>query len=184
MQTAVPRLLAMLCILSVFIPAFVMEDPIRSLFMPLALAVGFAMISSYLLSSTLVPIVCVWILKPHEEQQEGEPDKKDWFDWVQERFRKGGRLDRRAWRRIVVPAYLAFAVWCWALGGMQLGTELFPQVDSGEFVLRYRPPSGSNFEITRQMGVKILQSHAAGSRSREHRDQPRAMPGRSLRISA
>ena len=49
------------------------------------------------------------------------------------------------------------AAWSCRLGGMQLGTELFPQIDSGEFVLRYRPPSGSNFEITRQMGVKILQ---------------------------
>ena len=61
--TAVPRLLALLCILSVFIPAFMMTDPLRSLFMPLTLAVGFAMISSYLLSSMLVPILCVALLK-------------------------------------------------------------------------------------------------------------------------
>ncbi len=62
--TAVPRLLAMLCILSVFIPAFIMTDPLRSLFMPLTLGVGFAMIASYLLSSTFVPIMCVRLLKP------------------------------------------------------------------------------------------------------------------------
>ena len=61
--TAVPRLLALLCILSVFIPAFIMGDPLRSLFMPLTLGVGFAMISSYLLSSTFVPILCVYLLK-------------------------------------------------------------------------------------------------------------------------
>src|SRR5439155_26117823 len=61
--TAVPRLLALLCILSVFIPAFIMGDPLRSLFMPLTLGVGFAMISSYLLSSTFVPILCVALLK-------------------------------------------------------------------------------------------------------------------------
>ena len=61
--TAVPRLLALLCILSVFIPAFIMADPLRSLFMPLTLAVGFAMISSYMLSSTFVPILCVSLLK-------------------------------------------------------------------------------------------------------------------------
>jgi len=63
--TAVPRLLALLCILSVFIPAFLMAEPVRSLFVPLALAVGFAMVTSYLLSSTLVPVVCVWLLKHH-----------------------------------------------------------------------------------------------------------------------
>ena len=58
-----PILLALLCILSVFVPAFIMDDPLRSLFMPLTLAVGFAMISSYLLSSTFVPILCVYLLK-------------------------------------------------------------------------------------------------------------------------
>ena len=71
--TAVPRLLALLCILSVFIPAFLMAEPVRSLFVPLALAVGFAMISSYLLSSTIVPVLSVWLLKHHgEHHREGE----------------------------------------------------------------------------------------------------------------
>ena len=70
--TAVPRLLALLCILSVFIPAFIMGDPLRSLFMPLTLAVGFAMISSYMLSSTLVPILCVYLLKHTGEARGAE----------------------------------------------------------------------------------------------------------------
>ena len=69
--TAVPRLLALLCILSVFIPAFIMGDPLRSLFMPLTLGVGFAMISSYVLSSTFVPIMCVRLLK-HMEHGRGD----------------------------------------------------------------------------------------------------------------
>ena len=57
----------------------------------------------------------------------------------------------------VVPGYLAAcAVILWLLGS-QVGTELFPQVDSGEFVLRFRPPPGSNFELTRQMAVKCLE---------------------------
>src|SRR6516165_4240586 len=71
--TAVPRLLALLCILSVFIPAFVMEDPLRALFMPLTLGVGFAMISSYMLSSTFVPVMCVALLKHHEGHAEKKP---------------------------------------------------------------------------------------------------------------
>src|SRR6516164_11596923 len=71
--TAVPRLLALMCILSVFIPAFIMTDPLRSLFIPLTLGVGFAMISSYLLSSTFVPIMCVILLKHrgHAEEKGG-----------------------------------------------------------------------------------------------------------------
>lgn len=163
-QTAVPRLLAMLCILSVFIPAFIMQDPLRSLFMPLALAVGFAMISSYLLSSTLVPVVCVWILKHHGHgtgsHHDGEATHGDNKPSGFERFQaKFGRVVEMLlhWRWVAVPVYLsACALLLW-LVGMQLGTELFPAVDSGEFVLRFRPPPGSNFEITREMGIKCLE---------------------------
>jgi multidrug efflux pump subunit AcrB len=65
------------------------------------------------------------------------------------------RLVRFRW--LVVPIYLlACGMVLWQVGG-RLGTELFPQVDSGEFVLRFRPPAGSNFELTRQMGVKCLE---------------------------
>ena len=47
--------------------------------------------------------------------------------------------------------------WSSAVLGLQVGTELFPQIDSGEFVLRFRPPPGSNFELTRQMALKCLE---------------------------
>lgn len=150
MQTAVPRLLAMMCILSVFIPAFVMVNPMRGLFMPLALAVGFAMISSYLLSSTLVPIICVWLLK-HKPEAEG-----GLFSRFQAAFKRavGFTVEHR---RLVVPLYLvACALVLWQVG-TRTGTELFPQINSRDFVIRYRPPRGSNYEITRLMGLKILQ---------------------------
>ena len=64
-ETAVPRLLAMLCILAVFVPMFFMEGSVRNMFTPLALAVSFSMITSYLLSSTFVPVVSVWLLRRH-----------------------------------------------------------------------------------------------------------------------
>ena len=64
-DTAVPRLLAMLCILAVFLPSFFMQGAARSLFVPLSLAVGFAMVSSYLLSSTFVPVLSTWLLRGH-----------------------------------------------------------------------------------------------------------------------
>src|SRR5207253_1936129 len=63
LQTAVPRLLAMLCVLAVFIPSYFMQGAARALFVPLALAVGFAMVTSYLLSSTFVPVLSVWLLR-------------------------------------------------------------------------------------------------------------------------
>jgi len=172
--TAVPRLLALVCILSVFIPAFLMAEPVRSLFVPLALAVGFAMISSYMLSSTIVPVLSVWLLKHHGEHEQGgraqeEPRRPSGFlsplrrllyavafTRVQGAFGAVvGRLVR--WRWLVVPAYVVFcAALLWGLG-TRLGTELFPQVDSGEFVIRFRAPPGSDFEITRQIWAKALQ---------------------------
>ena len=60
-------------------------------------------------------------------------------------------------RWLVVPGYLAACGLILWLLGMQIGTELFPQIDSGQFVLRFRPPPGSNFELTRQMAVKCLE---------------------------
>ena len=62
-QTAVPRLLAMLCILAVFIPSFFMQGAARGLFVPMSLAVGFSMVASYILSSTFVPVVSTWLLR-------------------------------------------------------------------------------------------------------------------------
>jgi multidrug efflux pump subunit AcrB len=151
--TAVPRLLALLCILSVFIPAFIMGDPLRSLFMPLTLGVGGAMISSYLLSSTFVPIMCVYLLK---HKGHGEEKKRGLFDRVTGVYTKGvGGLVRL--RLLVVPIYIAACVLVLWVLGLQVGTELFPQVDSGEFVLRFRPPPGSNYELTRAMAVKCLE---------------------------
>src|SRR5262249_51634427 len=57
----------------------------------------------------------------------------------------------------VVPIYIAAC--CAVLGviGLEVGTELFPQIDSGEFVLRFRSPPGSSYELTREMGIKCLQ---------------------------
>ena len=152
LQTAVPRLLALLCILSVFIPAFIMSDPLRSLFMPLTLAVGFAMISSYILSSTFVPIFCVFLLK-HVEQGDEEAG---FFGRILKGYRKlVNTFVGLRW--MVVLSYLGACAVLIGVLGIQLGRELFPQIDSGEFVLRFRSPPGSNFELTRQMAVKCLE---------------------------
>ena len=134
--TATARLLAMLCILSVFIPTFILNEPVRSLFMPLTLAVGFSMIASYLLSSTLVPVLTVWLMRHRGEaaHQEG------FFDRFLPRFASIVEVTvRRRW--LVVPTYLVGCGLLLWLVGRQVGTELFPQVDSGQFVLRFRAPT-------------------------------------------
>jgi multidrug efflux pump subunit AcrB len=149
--TAVPILLALACILSVFVPAFIMEDPLRSLFMPLTLAVGFAMIASYLLSIMFVPMLCVYLVKRPRHAEGG-----GFFERTRERYGRAVDWTIR-WRWFVVPGYLAACLLVFWLIGRRVGTELFPQVDSGEFVLRFRPPPGSNFELTRQMAVRCLE---------------------------
>jgi multidrug efflux pump subunit AcrB len=90
-ETAVPRLLAMLCILAVFIPMFFMEGAAKNMFAPLALAVGFSMITSYLLSSMFVPVVAVWLLKPHAPHDAHAPAKRSWFDRASRPARPAGR---------------------------------------------------------------------------------------------
>ncbi len=149
--TAVPILLALVCILSVFVPAFLMQDPLRALFMPLTVGVGFAMISAYLLSTTFVPVTCVYLVrhKPHR----GGPG---FFDRMRDRFRRlVERLVR--WRKLVATAYLAVCGAVLVLVGLQLGRELFPRIDSGQFVLRFRPPPGSNYHLTRELALKCLE---------------------------
>ena len=149
--TSSARLLAMLCVLSVFIPTFLMKEPVRSLFMPLTLAVGFAMFGAYLLSSTLVPVMSVWLLR-HKGEKAAE---EGFFDRILPSFaRVVGAMVRRRW--VVVPAYfVACALVLWLLG-RQVGRELFPQVDAGQFVLRFRTPPGSQYELTRRCAVRIL----------------------------
>ena len=150
--TAVPRLLAMFCVLSVFIPTFIMEEPVRSLFMPLTLAVGFSMITSYLLSSTLVPVLAVWLLRHHGDHSH----QVTLFDRILPPF--GRFVERLAeFRWITVPGFLACCGLILWFVGREVGTELFPQVDSGQFVLGFRAPPGSQYELTRKTAVKILE---------------------------
>src|SRR5438094_10361672 len=103
-EVQIPRLLAMLCVLAVFVPSFLMVGVSRSLFIPLSLAVGFAMAASYLLSSSLVPVLSTWILRAHvPDDEKGAPSLL--ARW---RERLGRILERSTRnRRIVVSLYAA-----------------------------------------------------------------------------
>jgi multidrug efflux pump subunit AcrB len=152
-ETAVPRLLAMLCILAVFLPAFFMQGPVQALFVPLALAVGFSMVTSYLLSSSFVPVMSVWLLQHHHV---ADAAKTGFFAHVQERYTEiVTALMRLRW--LVIGAYAVVAAGViWLVGG-SLGTEIFPTVDAGQFQLRLRAPTGTRIERTEQLAVKALE---------------------------
>ncbi|MGA2062913.1 MAG: efflux RND transporter permease subunit, partial [Thermoguttaceae bacterium] len=151
--TGTSRLLATLCILSVFIPTFVMKEPVRSLFMPLTVAVGFAMIAAYLMSSSVVPVFSVWCIRYRAEEHAAKKGYIEKFLPVFQRI----VYEIIKFRWILVPAYLAACgLVLWQVG-RQVGTELFPQVDSGQFVIRFRSPPGSEYELTRKCALKILE---------------------------
>ena len=153
MDTAVPRLLAMLCILAVFLPSLFMQGAAQSLFVPLSLAVGFAMVSSYLLSSTFVPVLSTWLLK-HRRVPEGASGRS-LFRRSQDAY--GLVLSRVVrWRWIVVPAYLALAGGVIVGMGRDLGLEIFPKVDAGRFQLRMRAPTGTRIEETEKLALTAL----------------------------
>ena len=152
-EVAVPRLLAMLCVMAVFIPSFFMTGPAQSLFLPLSLAVGFAMGASYLLSSTLVPVLANWMLKSKEED-DGE-HKEGSFD----RFR--GRFSRVLERAMSIPAILLTAYGVIALLVLLLITpriaeEIFPSAASTQFRLRIDAPDGTRVPVTEDLARRVL----------------------------
>ena len=152
-QTAIPRLLAMLCVLAVFVPSFFMQGAARSLFIPLSLAVGFSMIASYILSSTFVPVMSVWLLRHHSHAPVDH--KRTLFDRITGHY--ASLLESLvALRWIVVPGYLAVSLLIIVGLGARLGLEIFPSAGVNEFRLRFRAPDGTHFDTTEQYALNVL----------------------------
>jgi multidrug efflux pump subunit AcrB len=149
-ETLVPRLLAMLSILAVFVSAFFMTGVARSLFIPLALSVGFAMMASYVLSNTLVPVLATGILTERRESR-------------RERLLERLRGTQASWhqRMMRAPVLIALVYLLIASAGVffvsrALGSDMFPSVDNGQFVLRLRAPTGTRIERTEQIALNAL----------------------------
>ena len=154
-ETTVPRLLAMLCILAIFSPTLFMAGAAKAMFLPLSLAVGFAMVTSYLLSSTLVPILSVWVLRGHETTATGHTKAEGRFSRFQARYAGlGRRLVRARWATVALYLVLAAAVIVFA--GRRLGTEIFPRVDAGQIQLRLRAPTGTHIDGTEAIALQAL----------------------------
>lgn len=153
-ETTVPRFLAMLCVLAVFIPAFFMTGAAKALFVPMALAVGFSMVASYLLSSTLVPVLSVWILRTHPPR--GHEGKTTRFERLQARY--GRMVDALVgWRWVLVPIYIAGAALTVWLAGSRVGVDIFPKSDAAQLALRLRAPVGTRVESTEKIALQVLE---------------------------
>ncbi len=144
-----PRFLAMLCVLAVFIPSFFMVGISASLFPPLAMAVGFSMVASYVLSSTLVPVLSAWLLRGAHVHA---PNPSEQHSILSRAVRGYGRfigwMIRARW--IVLLGYVGVCAVAFLLLG-RLGTQLFPDVDTGQFQLRIRAKPGTRLEKTEEL---------------------------------
>src|SRR4029077_4957761 len=152
-EVAIPRLLAMLSVLAVFLPSFFMTGPAQSLFVPLSLAVGFSMGASYLLSSSLVPVLGNWILK--QEKNDTEHSKESRFDRFRERFQRAlGRL--MGFPKLLLAGYVLVALLIVVLLGPRLAEEIFPSAASTQFRLRIDAPDGTRVAVTEALVQKVL----------------------------
>jgi len=155
-QISVPALVSTLCICIVFLPMFFLGGVARYLFVPLAEAVVFAMLASYLLSRTLVPTLAVYLLRANDHAA----GSKGLFARFQRGFeRKFERVRSRyhsllqgfvIHRRVFIPAFLGLCIVTFALLPY-LGEDFFPSTDSGQFILHVRAPTGMRIEETARL---------------------------------
>jgi multidrug efflux pump subunit AcrB len=163
-QIAVPAFVSTLAICIVFVPMFFLTGVARYLFIPLAEAVSFAMLASYLLSRTLVPTMARYLLRGHEHDADaaslGAHAQRHFLARLQIRFehaferwrgnyKRGLRscLNHRAWLAVGVlgAAAASFLLIPW------IGQDFFPKVDSGQFTLHLRAPTGTRIEETARL---------------------------------
>jgi multidrug efflux pump subunit AcrB len=159
-QIAVPAFVSTLCICIVFVPVGFIAGAARSLFVPLALAVVFAMLTSYLLSRTLVPTLVMYLLKGEVAVAQAGSLEQDQRGWAGRFFAAFGRLFESvrssygralAWtlthRRSVAIAFFGFVACSVALAPF-LGRDFFPTVDAGQMRLHVRARPGMRLEET------------------------------------
>ncbi|MCC8431160.1 efflux RND transporter permease subunit [Reyranella aquatilis] len=165
-QIVTPAFVSLLCICIVFVPMFFLEGVARFLFVPMAMAVIFAMVCSFILSRTLVPTMANFLLKPHGAHSHGEAPPPSRNPLV--RFQRGfeARFERLravyhdllglalARRGVFIVCFMAFVLGSFALVPF-LGRNFFPTVDSGQILMHVRAPIGTRVEETANSFVDI-----------------------------
>jgi multidrug efflux pump subunit AcrB len=164
-QITVPTFVSTLCICIVFVPMFFLSGVGRYLFVPMAEAVVFAMLASYGLSRTLVPTMAKYMLQSHAERLEA--GQRSFFGRAQAGIER--QFDR------LRSAYRSALEWCMARRGMfasvflagcllslgliaWVGQDFFPTVDSGQFKLHVRAPTGTRIEETARLADRVAQA--------------------------
>ncbi|MDO6434032.1 efflux RND transporter permease subunit [Flavitalea sp. BT771] len=174
-EISFPLLLILLCILAVFAPALIMTGVPKAMFLPLSLAIGFAMIASYFLAQTLVPILSNWILKAekfmyrhghqhahaglalntaevdevrlHGNNERTVPEKNDRFQRFKMAYTRRIEALMR-YKGATVSLYFLVVFGCAGLAFVMIGKDLMPKVNTGQFQLRIKEPDGTRLEVT------------------------------------
>ncbi len=165
-QIVTPAFVSLLCICIVFVPMFLLPGVAGFLFVPMALAVVFAMIASFVLSRTLVPTMAMYLLKPHQAHEEeeprfGHPAPPPRHRNIFQRFQQGFERQFERLRAVYISllrralatgrpfliGFLAVVAVSFLLFP-QLGETFFPYVDSGQIQMHVRVPMGSRIEDT------------------------------------
>src|SRR6059058_960447 len=168
-QIAVPAFVSTLCICIVFIPMFFLSGVAKFLFVPLAEAVSFAMLASYMWSRTIVPTLAMYLLSSEDEYQAEEHagEKMGFFRRYQQGFERSFEKFREGYRRALGVAlhspklfsacFLAFCVFSILLVGV-LGRDFFPKVDAGQIRLHMRARTGLRIEETARLADQVNQT--------------------------
>ena len=167
-QIAVPAFVSTLCICIVFIPMFFLSGVARYLFVPLAEAVIFAMLASYMWSRTIVPTMAMYLLSSADEYQSDEHagEKVGFFRRYQQNFEHSFERFREAYRKTLTTALqnarlfsACFLIFCVLSSGIAflLGRDFFPSVDAGQIRLHMRARTGLRIEETAKLADQINQ---------------------------
>jgi len=159
-EIAFPEFLILISILAVFAPSFIMSGIPKDMFLPLSLAVGFAMIASFLLSQTFVPVMANWLLKEHPVGAHQHSGKKSAFDKFKDKYlvvlqkiMNGGRLSATVYFTVcAVIIGLCFAF---------IGTDILPRANSSQFQMRLRAADGTRVERAEKLTLRVLDAIAA-----------------------
>ena len=168
-EIALPAFVSTLCICIVFVPMFFLAGVAKFLFVPLAEAVVFAMLASYVISRTLVPTLVMWFYRnvnTHDEDKDGSKSPR-WarpFVKFQSGFERGFEKMRTNYRALLATCFehrkpfatffLIFCVGSWLLTSV-LGKDFFPVVDAGQFLLHIRARTGTRIEETQRLADQV-----------------------------
>ncbi len=167
-QIAVPAFVSTLAICIVFVPMFFLTGVARYLFVPLAEAVVFAMMASYLLSRTLVPTMAKYLLRGHEAENLAAAQSRNPLVAMQIKFEEGFERFREAYhgllerclhhQRVFLLTFLGVCLTSVAFLVPWLGQDFFPAVDAGQFKLHMRARTGTRIEETARLSDLVDRS--------------------------